>query len=158
MSNSYKKNKSFLGTGWSFPPSFQKDIIPGVAMVKNEHDIKESLEILLNTNLGERVMLPEYGSELQKYLFDTISNSRMHFLRNIIRTAILRYEPRIKVNDIIIDQKHYLDGIIRVIIKYTIKSNNTRFNLVFPYYKMEGTNIPILFKKHVTQSLVNDTL
>ena len=126
-------------------------------MVTNEHDIKESLEILLNTNLGERVMLPEYGSELQKYLFDMISNSKKHFLRNMIRTAIVKYEPRIKVNDIVLDQKDYLDGIIRVIIKYTIKSNNTRFNLVFPYYKIEGTDIPVLFHKHVAQSMANES-
>lgn len=157
MSNLYKKSKSFLGTGWGFPPTFHEDAIMGVNMVKNEHDIKESLEILLNTNLGERVMLPEYGSELQKYLFDMISNSKKHFLRNIIRTAIIKYEPRITVNDIVLDQKDYLDGIIRVEIKYTIKSNNTRFNLVFPYYKIEGTNIPVLFHKHVTHSLENES-
>ena len=163
MSNSYKKSKSFLGTGWGFPPTFhEEDLSPvnlgmnmGVQMVHKEHDIKESLEILLNTNLGERTMLPEYGSELQKFLFDMISNSKMHYLRNIIRTAIIKYEPRITVNDIVIDQKDYRDGIIRVIIKYTIKSNNTRFNLVFPYYKIEGTNIPVLLHKHVTHSLIN---
>ena len=157
MSDLYKKSKSFLGRGWGFPPTFHEDAIMGVNMVKNEHDIKESLEILLNTNLGERVMLPEYGSELQKYLFDMISNSKKHFLRNIIRTAIIKYEPRITVNDIVLDQKDYLDGIIRVEIKYTIKSNNTRFNLVFPYYKIEGTNIPVLFHKHVTHSLENES-
>ena len=158
MSDRYKKSKSFLGTGWAFPPTFHDDGLTGVEMVSDAHDIKESLVILLNTNLGERIMLPEYGSELQHYLFDVISNSKLHFLKNVIRTAILKYEPRITVNDIVLDQKDYRDGIIRVMIKYTVKSNNTRFNLVFPYYKMEGTNIPVLFHKHVTLSLENKSV
>jgi hypothetical protein len=158
MEDLYKKSNSFLGTGWAFPPTFHDDKLTGVEMVKNEHDIKESLEILLNTNLGERIMLPDYGSELQKFLFEKISNSKTHFLKNIVRTAIIKYEPRITVNEINIIQKDYQDGIIRVVIKYTVKSNNTRFNLVFPYYKQEGTDIPVLFHKHVTLSLENESL
>ncbi|NNM22552.1 MAG: GPW/gp25 family protein [Flavobacteriaceae bacterium] len=156
MKESYKKSKSFLGTGWGFPPTFHDDPLMGVEMVSNEHDIKEALEILLNTNLGERVMLPEYGSELQHFVFQPITNSRIHFLRDIIRTAILYYEPRIKVNDIQIDQKDYQEGIIRLGIKYTIKSNNSRFNLVFPYYKQEGTDIPVLYHKHVRQTALKE--
>jgi phage baseplate assembly protein W len=157
MSDRYKQSKSFLGTGWAFPPTFHDDGLTGVEMVSDVHDIKESLIILLNTNLGERIMLPEYGSELQHYLFDIISNSKLHLLKSVIRTAILRYEPRITTNDVIIDQKDYQEGIIRVMIKYTVKSNNTRFNLVFPYYKIEGTNIPVLFHKQVTLSAENDS-
>ncbi len=156
MEDRYKKSKSFLGTGWSFPPTFHDDHWIGVELVEKEHDIRESLQILLNTNLGERIMLPDYGSELQQYLFQPITNSRKHYIKDIIRSAIIKYEPRIKVNDVIIDQKDYLDGVIRVNIKYTIKSNNTRFNLVFPYYKMEGTNIPVLYLKHVTQTAINN--
>jgi len=156
MKELYKKNKSFLGTGWGFPPTFHDHPLMGVEMVQHEYDIQESLQILLNTNLGERIMLPEYGSELQRYLFDAISNTKMHYLKDIIRTAILKFEPRITVNNILIDQKSYLDGLIKVNIEYTIKSNNTRFNLVFPYYKTEGTNIPVLFHKHVIQSRIKD--
>ena len=156
MSDKYRNNNSFLGTGWAFPPTFHDDKLTGVEMVSQEADIKESLIILLNTNLGERIMLPEYGSELQLYLFDKISNSKLHFLKNIIKNAILKYEPRIKVNDIQIDSKDTHQGIIKVSVKYTIKSNNTRFNLVFPYYKVEGTDIPVLFHKHVSMSLVNE--
>ena len=156
MEERYKKSKSFLGTGWSFPPTFHDRHWMGIELVENEHDIKESLQILLNTNLGERIMLPDYGSELQQYLFQPITNSRKHYIKDIIRSAIIKYEPRIKVNDVIIDQHDYLEGMIRVNIKYTIKSNNTRFNLVFPYYKMEGTNIPVLYLKHVTQTAINN--
>ncbi|MDN3643357.1 GPW/gp25 family protein [Lutimonas halocynthiae] len=154
MKKNNKNNKSFLGKGWSFPPTFEYDGSMGIKMVENEQDIKESLAILFSTNLGERVMLPEYGCDLQRYLFDTVSNSQNHFLRELIRTAILRYEPRIAVNEIRINTKDYLDGIIRVSVDYTIRAANTRFNLVFPYYKTEGTDLPQLYHNQISQDSI----
>lgn len=148
-----ENDKSFLGKGWSFPPTFYNYGNKGVAMVQNEVDIRQSLEILLNTSLGERIMLPEYGCDLQTYLFESISNSKMHFLKELIRTAILNYEPRINLNEILIDHSDYQDGIIRIKLDYTIETTNTRFNLVFPYYKVEGTDIPQLYHKQIAQSV-----
>ncbi len=51
------KNADFLGRGWSFPPTFNR-YIPGVEMVEKEADVAGSLEILVTTALGERIMLP----------------------------------------------------------------------------------------------------
>lgn len=151
-----QNDNSFLGKGWSFPPTFNKLKSGGIEMVSNETDIKQSLEILLNTSLGERIMLPEYGCDLNFYLFESISVSKMHFLKEMIRTAIINFESRINLNDVIIDHTDYLEGIIRVKLDYTIETTNTRFNLVFPYYKIEGTDVPQIFHKHVTQTLVTD--
>lgn len=125
-------------------------------MVEKEVDIKQSLEILLNTSKGERIMLPNYGCDLQSFLFESINTTKMHLLQELIRTAILTYEPRIKLNDVIIDQTDYLEGIIKVKLDYTIETTNTRFNLIFPYYKVEGTDIPQLFQKHIIQTLVSE--
>ena len=50
-----KNDKSFLGTGWSFPPSFNKNLL-SVEMVSDETDIKQSLKIYLSTKVGERIM------------------------------------------------------------------------------------------------------
>jgi len=148
-------NKDFLGKGWSFPPTFDDTPGRGVDMVSNEVDIRESLEILLNTNLGERVMLPEYGSNVRSHLFEAISNSKNHFLKESIRVAILRYEPRIILNEIYIDHTDYLDGIVKVQIDYTVESTNTRFNLVYPYYREEGTDIPKLFREQIQQTSID---
>ncbi len=143
------EHKSFLGTGWAFPPTFHKDDKSGVEMVSNEIDIRQSLEILLNTKIGERIMEPKYGCDIYAYLFKSISNSRVHLISEVIRTAIINYEPRIKLLKVNLDESDYLDGVIRISLDYIIRLTNTRFNLVFPYYKVEGTNIPNLFKKQV---------
>ena len=50
--------KTFLGTGWSFPPKFNKKS-KRVEMISDVKDIKSSLEILLSTRLGERIMVPK---------------------------------------------------------------------------------------------------
>jgi phage baseplate assembly protein W len=142
-----EKHNLFLGTGWSFPPTFHKERSLGVEMVSNERDIQQSLHILLNTKLGERIMTPRYGCDIYTYLFDTISNSRVHVITEMIRTAILRYEPRIKLIKVYVDESEYLDGVIKINLDYRIPHTNNRFNLVFPYYKIEGTDIPKLFKK-----------
>lgn len=144
-------DQSFLGTGWSFPPTFEKSINPGVVMVSDEEDIIQSLEILMTTNPGERIMVPEYGCDIQSFLFDSISTSKIHFLKELIRTAILKYEPRIELNEIHIDASEYLEGIVKIGLDYRIEQSNTRFNLVFPYYKVEGTDIPTMYTKKVTK-------
>ncbi|HIB47323.1 MAG TPA: hypothetical protein EYN07_07950 [Flavobacteriaceae bacterium] len=148
------KNRSFLGRGWAFPPTFSDAPNIGVEMVENEKDIKESLEILMNTNVGERAMLPEYGCKVLQFLFEAISNSKMHFLKELIRTAIIQYEPRVELNDIAIDHSDYQQGIIRVGIDYSVITTNTRFNLVFPYYKLEGTDLPKLYHKQIKHTLI----
>jgi len=147
-----KYKTSFLGTGWSFPPTFHKEKELGIDMVSNEKDIEQSLEILLNTTIGERIMLPKYGTDLYSYLFESISNSRVHLIKEMLRTAIIKFEPRIKLVKIDLDELEYLDGIIRINLDYIIPLTNTRFNLVFPYYKVEGTDIPAMYKKQLERS------
>lgn len=148
-----KNNKSFLGTGWSFPPTFEKKMKHvGVEMVSDEEDIKQSLEIILSTNVGERTMLPRFGCNLQDYLFKEISTTRLNFLKDLVRTAIINYEPRIKLLEVHLDQTQYLEGVIHVLVKYEIRKTNNRFNLVFPYYKIEATGIPMLMQNKVIQN------
>src|SRR6185312_11540310 len=126
-------DSSFLGTGWSFPPEFRKDEINNsVSMVSAEQDIEQSLQILLTTSIGERIMLPEYGSDLHAYLFEPISTSRIYFIQELISKAIINYEPRIELAEVVMDSSDYLDGVIRIRVKYSIRRTNTRFNLVYP--------------------------
>ncbi|MCH2233066.1 MAG: GPW/gp25 family protein [Crocinitomicaceae bacterium] len=139
------KKKSFIGSGWSFPPTFTKN--EGIVMVSEEEEIAQSIEILLNTSIGERIMQPKFGCDLKTYLFQSISTSKLHFVKEMIRTALLNYEARIKLIDINIDHTKYLDGIINVTVNYEVAKTNSRFNLVFPFYKVEGTDLPVNLTK-----------
>jgi phage baseplate assembly protein W len=132
--------KSFLGRGWSFPPEFQKET-GAVKMLEDEADIKSSLEILLATRPGERIMLPEYGCNLEELLFKPMNLTLKTYVIDLIKTAILYHEPRIDVNKIDIDTANELNGVLMINIDYTIRTTNSRKNMVFPFYKEEGNEL-----------------
>jgi phage baseplate assembly protein W len=131
---------SFLGAGWSFPPSFDQER-GETEMLSDKEDIQSSLHILLTTRLGERVMQPTYGCNLDELVFESLSSTFKSFIKDLIKTAILYHEPRIKLNKVELDDSRDREGIILIVIDYTIRTTNTRFNYVFPYYKNEGTDI-----------------
>jgi phage baseplate assembly protein W len=133
-------NTSFLGTGWSFPPEFNQ-VQDGVDTTSDEIDIQKSLEILLATRKGERVMLPDYGCNLDEMVFEPMTTTFKTYMREMIRTAIIFYEARINLNSVTIDDTRENEGVISISLDYTIRTTNSRFNFVYPYYKKEGTEI-----------------
>lgn len=134
------ENQSFLGRGWSFPPEFNKES-RSVKMLEDEVDIKSSLQILLSTRLGERVMLPGYGCNLEELLFSPLNLTLKTYVTDLIKTAILYHEPRIDVKKIDIDPTDELNGVLLVNIDFIIRSTNSRMNMVFPFYKEEGNEL-----------------
>ena len=131
---------SFLGTGWSFPPAFDTGTNT-VIMTSDEADIQLSLQVLLATHKGERVMLPDYGCNLDEMLFEPMTTTFKTYIREMIKTAILYYEPRIDLSSVQVDDSRETEGVILIILNYTVRTTNSRFNFVYPYYKNEGTEI-----------------
>lgn len=127
--------KDFIGTGWSFPPTFTKGN-KGVEMLSGKEDIDGSLHILLSTTIGERVMQPKYGCNLKKFLFDPNNVSMKAYIKKLVEDAILYFEPRIKPEKINLDVE---DGIMEITVVYTVKNTNSRSNFVYPFYLKEGT-------------------
>ncbi|OYD42884.1 GPW/gp25 family protein [Sphingobacterium cellulitidis] len=137
MENSFK---SFLGTGWSFPPEFN-NISNNVEMVSGTEDIDQSLNILLSTALGERVMQPQYGCDLTDYVFETLNSSVIGYLKDRVKNAILFYEPRIRVEQIEISPAESMDlieGRFTISLEYSVPGTNSRFNYVYDYYLNEA--------------------
>lgn len=119
-----------IGSGWSFPPSFNKTA-GDVLMTSGEEDIHNSLYILLNTAFGERVMLSEYGCDLRRFLFEPANAHMQAYVKKIVEEAILYFEPRIRPEKVTLD---VTDGLMEIKIDYTIKTTNSRSNYVFPFY------------------------
>jgi len=131
-------NNDFLGTGWSFPPTFSR-LSYSVEMVSDEKDIHESLWVLFSTQLGERVMVPQYGSTLTQMVFRTLNTTLTTQLKNAVWQAILNWEPRITVDAIDVDVDSTSYGIALIGVAYTIRRTNTRSNMVYPFYYAEAT-------------------
>jgi Bacteriophage baseplate protein W len=131
------EKKSFLGTGWSFPPSFTKDPCHTV-MVSDEEDIDQSLKILLSTRHGERIMQPEYGCNLDILLFEPINTTLLSLVKDLIEKAILYHEPRVDLKKLEIKTDRVTEGLLLIEGEYVIRSTNSRYNLVYPFYLKES--------------------
>ncbi|WAK03981.1 GPW/gp25 family protein [Methylobacter sp. YRD-M1] len=131
---------SFLGRGWSFPPTFNRSNA-GVEMLAEEADIASSLEILLSTRPGERLMLPQYGCNLDELLFENLDTRMKTLMADKIESAVLYFEPRILLDGVRLREDQQLEGVVLIEIDYRVKTTNSRFNFVYPYYKTEGTDI-----------------
>lgn len=134
------ENKSFLGSGWSFPPRFLEST-EGLELSHDDRDIAESIFILLTTTPGERVMNPRYGCDLHSMVFANMGNTTKTLIKDKIATAILYFEPRITLDGIDIDDSDYLGGKLQISITYNIKGTNSRKNMVYPFYLTEGTDV-----------------
>ena len=134
-----QQQNSFLGRGWAWPVTFNKEGSM-VELSEDEQDIRESLEILLSTIRGERVMRPDYGASLREKIFEPLRVSSAARLTEDIKRAILFHEPRVSVKDVSYQQDPE-EGYILIQLDYTIIAKNTRNNLVYPFYFNEGTDI-----------------
>jgi phage baseplate assembly protein W len=133
----------FLGKGWGFPPTFIPSL-QGIEMTEKEEDINRSLHILLTTRVGERIMQPKYGCNMDEMVFEPLSTTIKTLIKDKIKTAILYFEPRIDVIAIAMDTANELEGEILIEIEYVVRTTNNRFNFVFPFYINEGTELNIL--------------
>lgn len=134
-------DRSFLGIGWNFPPTFRREWY-GVEMLVEEDDVRSSMQIILSTITGERVMLPTFGANLHPYVFDTMNVQDVALIEKIVKEALVFHEPRIIV-DAIVTTPDQANGVLLIDISYTIITTNTRYNYVFPFYINEATNIEI---------------
>lgn len=145
-------DKSFLGTGWGFPPTF-KCSTGGVEMLSGEEDImghdenndsivdiQGSLYIIISTRFGERVMQPTFGCHLQPYVFEIMNTPNQAMIEKIVHDAMVLHEPRIIVEQVSSEFKLY-DGVLQITVAFRIVTTNTRYNYVYPFYIKEATNL-----------------
>ncbi len=140
MENSFN---SFLGTGWAFPPEFNLGAATAnVEMVSDYKDIEQSLNILLSTSLGERVMQPDYGCNLTDYMFESLNSTLIGIIKHHVENAILYYEPRIVAENVDVtaaDSFDLIEGKFTITVEYSIPQTNSRFNYVYDYYLNEAS-------------------
>jgi len=83
-------------------------------------EIRASLMFLLLTNKGERFMMPEFGSDLLKYVFEPNDSRTISDLKESINVTVGKFIPNIEINDIIIENSTLSDQLITIRIEYTV--------------------------------------
>ncbi len=131
------ENKRFMGRGFQFP--FGVDPATSrIAMSGAEDNIRESIRLILRTNIGERVMLPEFGTSAGDFLFSDSSVERISSLESSVHEALEQWEPRISDVEVSAVDNGGSRNMVELNIRYTVRMTNNRFNMVYPFYMMEG--------------------
>lgn len=112
-------------------------------MLEGEADVASSLNILLSTARGERVMMPQYGCNMDELVFEDLDTRMRTLMADKIASAILYHEPRIELERVGVDDDpaEALEGRVLIGVTYRVRETNSRFNFVYPYYRDEGTDI-----------------
>lgn len=127
--------KAFLGVGWSYPIS--SDAKGEVALASYEEDVREAIRIILGTNPGERVMRPDFGAGLQALTFEPINATTIALTRHRVEDALIVWEPRIDTITVHVTAEPPL-GRLLIDIRYRVRATNSFYNLVYPFYMLEG--------------------
>lgn len=132
-----EKYPDFLGKGWKFPVSVKDGKI---ASSEGEDSIKESIKIILSTAKGERVMRPDFGCDINELVFAPVKTSTATLIDFHIREALLIWEPRIDVLNVIVSPDEQEKNKLYINIEYMVKESNTKSNLVYPFYLERGVS------------------
>lgn len=122
-------------------------------MLEEDADIASSLQVLLSTTPGERVLQPLYGCNLSELLFESLDTRLKTLMADKIESAVLYFEPRVTVESVDLDDSLEQEGVILIEIVYRVKTTNSRFSFVYPFYRQEGTDINLA----ATVNLLPDT-
>lgn len=120
------------------PLDLQKNIAIGVSLpfgrsgtnqlfnktYSTKEQIKSNFINLLLTSKGERILNPEFGSELRQLLFENITSPTEENIKNAIITSADIYIPEIQIIDINIDNE-YDANTVNVTINYILRISNT---------------------------------
>jgi phage baseplate assembly protein W len=126
--------RAFLGHGWAFPVGISGG---RVATAEYEEDIRQAIRIILDTEPGERVMRPDFGAGLRALLFEPINTTTIALARHRVEQALILWEPRIDNIGIEV-RAEPKQGILRIEVRYRVRTTNTFYNLVYPFYVQEG--------------------
>lgn len=86
------------GSGMSFPPRIGSD--GRIVWSQGEQNVRESIQVILKTETGSRLRLPEFGAGLARYLFEPNNAATQSLIGSRIGVALARWEPRIAVESV----------------------------------------------------------
>ena len=136
MNGESEQRNEFLGAGIAFPLSVTEEGL--IAMNALDDHVRQSILLILQTARGERVMRPGFGCDLNELVFEPLRQATFTLAEHHVKEALIRYEPRIEVLNVQVgvDPKQP-DGLL-IHLRYRVRSTDTTFNLVYPFYVERG--------------------
>ena len=122
---------TLLGSGWAFP--LRMNTQGSLRLSTAEQSVEESIWLILRTDVGERVGEPEFGSMLTDFAFAPMNTDTLVQLCIAVEDALVRWEPRIVLEDVRADPDP-ARGRIDLVIQYRLVDRYDSRSLVYPFY------------------------
>ncbi|HEV7589220.1 MAG TPA: GPW/gp25 family protein [Longimicrobium sp.] len=124
------KTADRLGRGWRYP------VLPregDLAYEQGAEKVRQAIWIVLDTEPGERVMRPDFGCGLRRYLARPNSSATRALMAQDVSRALARWEPRVDVKRVSVDEGDD-PALVLVQVSYTHVRDGRPGNLVYPFY------------------------
>jgi uncharacterized protein len=125
-------DSSFIGRGFMWP--LDVDHTGAIALSSGVPDLDRSIEIVLMTAPGERLMRPQFGCRIWDLLFEPVTGNLLGLIAEAVREALAQWEPRIVVEDVKPEPDPDNQALVRIQVTYRVRATNDRRNLVYPFY------------------------
>lgn len=116
-------SNSLYGQSVSFPP--RVNVNGSLQWSSGELNVREAICIILRTRPGERIMRPDFGCGLDRYLFEPNSVATLRLIQEEVKLAIQRWEPRVTLNDIVVAVNSIDARAVDITIYYTLVATQT---------------------------------
>jgi phage baseplate assembly protein W len=129
------RQREHLGVGWAFPV---RPVGGRLTYARHEDDVEQAIGIILETTRRERVMRPDFGTELRGFVFDCNSSATHRAIESEVTNALSTWEPRIAVQTVRAYGEAGRSNVVMIEVDYVVRRNNSSVNLVYPFYLTEG--------------------
>jgi len=123
---------SYLGRGWTFPVR-PDDRGGGLEYLGGPEKVRQSIEIILDTEPGERIMRPAFGCGLRRYLMKPNTTATRSLIQREVDLALHTWEPRIEVQSVEVTAGDD-PALVLIEISYIHKRDGRQGNFVYPFY------------------------
>jgi uncharacterized protein len=129
---------SHIGEGFAFPVVVDEE--GRIVRATDTAVIDRSIELILSTARGERLMRPDFGSTLHTFLFKPLNEATRGRMATAVKQALQQWEPRIRLLSVAVGVAPG-DGTTALInVEYVVRPTHTRHSFVFPFYLDGQTN------------------
>jgi phage baseplate assembly protein W len=131
-------DQDILGRGWSFP--VRPGPAGGLTLTGGEEKVRQSIWLILSTAPGERQMRPDFGCGIHDLVFQPITAALQGVVADRVQTALVNFEPRIDVFGVDVSSPPEAPNYLLIRVDYRIRSSNSLYNLVYPFFIAEGAD------------------
>jgi hypothetical protein len=123
---------SFLGKGWAVP--LRPDERSGkIEYESGPEKVRQSIQIILDTEPGERIMRPAFGCGLRRYLMKPNTTATQALIQREVAIALKAWEPRIELRSVQVTPGDD-PSLVLIEILYIHKRDGRQGNFVYPFY------------------------